>query len=100
MTGDFIDAAEAHRIGLYHRVVAPGRLDAETAALAGRLARGPAAGLAATKDALNREMPMGLEAALQHEAAVQARLMEGGDFREGFDAFVAKRPPRFEGAPE
>jgi enoyl-CoA hydratase/carnithine racemase len=100
MTGDFVDAAEALRIGLYHRVVSPERLAPETGALAGRLARGPAAGLAATKDALNREMHMSLEEALDHEAAVQAELMQAPDFREGFEAFIAKRPPRFEGTPE
>ncbi|PYQ04810.1 MAG: enoyl-CoA hydratase, partial [Acidobacteria bacterium] len=58
------------------------------------------AGLAATKDALNREMHMSLEEALEHEAAVQAELMQRPDFHEGFTAFMAKRPPRFEGAPE
>jgi len=100
MTGEFVDAAEALRIGLYNRVVGPERLAAETAEMAGRLARGPAAGLAATKDALNREMHMSLEAALDHEAAVQAELMQRPDFHEGFAAFMAKRPPRFEGAPE
>jgi enoyl-CoA hydratase/carnithine racemase len=100
MTGEFIDAGEALRIGLYHRVVSPEGLAVETQAWADRLARGPAAGLAATKDALNREMHMSLEAALDHEAAVQATLMEGPDFREGFEAFMAKRPPRFDGAPE
>ncbi|PYQ16158.1 MAG: enoyl-CoA hydratase family protein [Acidobacteria bacterium] len=100
MTGEFVEAAEALRIGLYHRVAPPDRLEAETAELAGRLARGPAAGLAATKDALDREVPMSLETALDHEAAVQAALMEGPDFREGFAAFMARRPPRFDGAPE
>jgi enoyl-CoA hydratase/carnithine racemase len=100
MTGEFVEAAEAQRIGLYHRVVSPERLETETAEMAARLARGPAAGLAATKDALEREMHMSLEAALDHEAAVQAELMRGPDFREGFAAFIAKRPPRFEGAPE
>jgi len=100
MTGDFVDAAEALRIGLYNRVVSPERLAAETAEMAARLARGPAAGLAATKDALNREMHMSLEAALDHEAAVQAELMQRPDFHEGFAAFTGKRPPRFEGAPE
>ena len=100
MTGEFVDAAEALRIGLYNRVVRPERLAAETAAMADRLARGPAAGLAATKDALNREMHMSLEAALDHEAAVQAGLMQRPDFHEGFAAFMARRPPRFEGAPE
>ena len=100
MTGEFVDAAEAQRIGLYNRVVNPEHLETATAELAARLARGPAAGLAATKDALNREMHMGLEAALDHEAAVQAELMQRADFHEGFAAFMAKRPPRFEGAPE
>jgi enoyl-CoA hydratase/carnithine racemase len=100
MTGEFVDATEAQRIGLYNRVVSPERLEAETAALAARLARGPAAGLAATKEALEREMHMSLEAALDHEAAVQAELMQRPDFREGFAAFMAKRPPRFDGAPE
>jgi enoyl-CoA hydratase/carnithine racemase len=100
MTGEFIDAAEAARIGLYHRVVPADRLAAETAALVDRLVRGPADGIAETKDALNREMHLDLAAALEHEAAVQARLMTGPDFREGFEAFIAKRKPRFRGAPE
>jgi enoyl-CoA hydratase/carnithine racemase len=100
MTGAFVDAAEAHRIGLYNRVVPAAELPAASAALARELARGPAAGLAATKDALEREATMTLEAALDHEARVQAELMSGPDFHEGFAAFVGKRPPRFEGAPE
>jgi enoyl-CoA hydratase/carnithine racemase len=80
--------------------VPPGALAAETATVVARLVKGPAAGLAATKDALNRELRMDLEDALGHEAAVQAELMLGADFREGFAAFMEKRPPRFEGAPE
>ncbi len=100
MTGEFLEAAEALRIGLYHRVVPAERLEEETRALVDKLVKGPAAGLAATKDALNREMHMDVWAALDHEAAVQAELMTGPDFREGFAAFMARRPPRFEGAPE
>jgi enoyl-CoA hydratase/carnithine racemase len=100
MTGDFIEPAEALRIGLYNRVVPAERLAEQTAAVVDRLVRGPAAGLAATKEALNREMHMELEAALGHEAAVQAELMTGADFREGFEAFRARRPPRFTGAPQ
>jgi enoyl-CoA hydratase/carnithine racemase len=100
MTGDFIEAAEALRIGLYHRVVPPAELAATTAALVGRLVRGPAAGLAATKAALNAEMDVDLETALVAEARLQAELMARPDFREGFAAFTGRRPPRFEGAPE
>jgi enoyl-CoA hydratase/carnithine racemase len=100
MTGDFIDAAEALRIGLYHRVVAPEELAAATGALVDRLVRGPAAGLAATKAALDAEAAVSLEAALEAEARIQAGLMARADFREGFAAFTERRPPRFEGGPE
>jgi enoyl-CoA hydratase/carnithine racemase len=100
MTGAFLEAEEAHRIGLYNRLVPHARLAEETAALSATLARGPAAGLAATKDALNRELHMDLEAALDHEAQVQAELMGQPDFHEGFAAFMEKRRPRFQGAPE
>jgi enoyl-CoA hydratase/carnithine racemase len=65
-----------------------------------RLRRGPAAGLAATKQALNEELNLDLESALEREAQTHADLMRGPDFREGFAAFMAKRKPRFEGAPE
>jgi enoyl-CoA hydratase/carnithine racemase len=100
MTGEFTDPQEALRIGLYHRVVPSERLAAETADFVDRLVRGPAASLAATKDALNREMHMSLDDALALEAAIQARLMLEPDFREGFAAFTARRPPRFSEAPE
>jgi enoyl-CoA hydratase/carnithine racemase len=43
---------------------------------------------------------MDLESALRAEARIQAELMRGPDFREGFAAFTERRPPRFEGAPE
>jgi enoyl-CoA hydratase/carnithine racemase len=100
MTGEFIDAQEAFRIGLYHRVVAQERLAEQAGKLAGQLVRGPREAIAATKQALNRELAMDLPGALEHEAQVQAELMRGPDFKEGFAAFMAKRTPRFDGAPE
>lgn len=96
MTGDAVDAAEAKRIGLFDRVVADGRSLAEARSLAGRLARGPAASLAATKRALEAEAAMGLEEALEREAEVQAERMRHPDFREGYEAFAEKRDPEFE----
>jgi enoyl-CoA hydratase/carnithine racemase len=100
MTGAFVEAHEAHRVGLYNRLVPPEGLEAETRALADELVRGPREGLAATKAALNAEMSMDVFAALEHEARVQAALMARPDFQEGYRAFVEKRKPHFEGAPE
>jgi enoyl-CoA hydratase/carnithine racemase len=95
MTGDFITASEAHRIGLYNRVVAHDELAGVARALAERLAKGPAFALDITKDALNREAAMDLPAALEAEAQVQAALMLYPDFREAYEAFRDKREPRF-----
>jgi enoyl-CoA hydratase/carnithine racemase len=95
MTGDFISAEEAFRIGLYNRVVADGALAAEARSFATRLARGPAFALEVTKGALDREAAMDLPAALEAEAQIQAALMLHPDFREAFEAFRDKREPRF-----
>ena len=95
MTGDFISAAEAQAIGLYNRVVPLDQLAGTTQEFARRLASGPAFALAKTKEMLNREMHMDLTAALESEAQAQALCMQHSDFREAYDAFVAKRPAKF-----
>lgn len=95
LSGDFVDAHEAHRIGLYNRVVPDGTALAAARECAEALSRGPLPALAATKEALNREVGMELMEALEWEAQVQASLMTRRDFREAYEAFLAKRPPHF-----
>jgi enoyl-CoA hydratase/carnithine racemase len=95
MTGDFITADEAFRIGLYNRLVPDGHVLTTATTFAEHLARGPALALQVTKDALNREANLDLAAALEAEAQSQASLMAHPDFREAYEAFVAKRPPKF-----
>jgi enoyl-CoA hydratase/carnithine racemase len=95
MTGDFIAAAEAHRIGLYNRVVPAEELADCARDVATSLAARPAFALDITKDALNREAAMDLPSALEAEAQVQAALMLYPDFREAYEAFRDKREPKF-----
>jgi enoyl-CoA hydratase/carnithine racemase len=95
MTGEFLDAERALAIGLFHRVVARENVVGEARSLAERLARGPTAALAVTKDALNREASMDLATALAAEARAQAGCMLSPNFREAYDAFREKREPRF-----
>lgn len=95
MTGDFITAERAEQIGLYNRVVAPDEVLAEARAWAERLARGPSFGLEITKKMVLREASMDLESAMAAEVEIQAACMEDPNFRESYDAFVAKRKPRF-----
>jgi enoyl-CoA hydratase/carnithine racemase len=94
-TGDFISAAEAQRIGLYNRVVPADLLASATRDLAEQLARGPAFALGKTKEMLNRELDMNLESALESEAQAQAICMQHPDYREAYEAFIAKRRPEF-----
>lgn len=95
MTGEFITAAEAHRIGLYNRVVPEGESLAVATEWAGKLSKGPSFALEITKDALNREAHMDLAGALEAEAQIQAALMLHPDFKESYEAFVEKRDPEF-----
>ena len=95
MTGAFISASEAHRIGLYNRIVADADLSTAAREFAASLAAGPAFALEITKDALNREAAMDLPAALEAEAQIQASLMLYPDFREAYEAFREKREARF-----
>ncbi len=95
-TGDFVSAAEAERIGLYNRVVPASELAATTRAFAEKLARGPAFALGKTKEMLNREFDMNFQTALESEAQAQAICMQHPDYREAYEAFVAKREAKFQ----
>ena len=95
MTGDFVEAKEAERIGLYNRVVPRAQLEAATREFAEKLANGPALGIAKTKEMLNRELHMSFESALEAEAVAQALCMQTPDFKEAHAAFIEKRPAKF-----
>ena len=95
-TGDFISAREAERLGLYNRVVPGEQLAATTRDFAERLAQGPAFAIGKTKELLDREAHMNLEAALECEAQAQAICMQHPDYREAYEAFVNKRKPSFQ----
>jgi enoyl-CoA hydratase/carnithine racemase len=66
---------------------------------AGRLAAGPAFAHAMTKQMLESEHAMALGDAIEAEAQAQALCMQHGDFAEAHEAFKAKRPAQFRGAP-
>ena len=95
--GDKIDAAQADRIGLATRVVADASLGAETAALAKRLADGPALAYSTTKVLLTRELDMDLGSSIELEAMTQALLMKSDDHAEFYAAWSAGRRPQWSG---
>lgn len=95
LLGDRFDAATAERLGLVNRVVPAAELEAETAALAARLAQGPTQALARTKALLTASFDNDLEAQLDAEAEAFAACAATADFAEGVTAFVEKRAAVF-----
>ncbi len=93
LTGDFIDAAEAHRSGLVNRVVPRAELDAAVDALAARLLDKPREVLALGKRAFYAQLEMGLEEAYGMTTEVIVENALGRDFEEGLRAFLEKRKP-------
>jgi enoyl-CoA hydratase/carnithine racemase len=96
-SGEFIDAAEALRIGLVDTVVPVAEVLPETRRLAETYAqRGPLS-LSWHKLAVNTGMNMDLESALDFEASLSAQAFATADKAEGMRAFLEKRSPRFQG---
>ncbi len=96
-TGRAMDGEEAERWGFFNRLVEPQALLAEAEAFARRLAEGPTFAHGITKSQLHQEWAMTIEQAVEAEAQAQAICMATRDFRRAYEAFVAKRRPKFEG---
>lgn len=96
-TGDRVDAAEAHRLGLVNHVVPAAELMAHTHQLAARLAAMPTRAIGLTKRAFNRAIMPQLDDALDYEAELQAIAAQTDDHREGIAAFREQRQPQFTG---
>jgi len=94
---EMIDAAEAHRIGLFNRLVPHDRLAAETRALADTLAAKPPVALALAKEAMYASLDRTLTQALDVELRNQLTCFASDDAREGLKAFLDKRSPVFHG---
>jgi enoyl-CoA hydratase/carnithine racemase len=96
-TGRAMPGTQALEWGFYNELVAPEGLLERAQAFARELAQGPTFAHAMTKKMMHAEWAMALDAAIDAEARAQAMCMERNDFRRAYDAFVAKRPPVFEG---
>jgi enoyl-CoA hydratase len=95
LTGEAIDAAEAHRIGLVNRVVPAADLLAVAAGLVRTIMTNGPLAVALCIDAVRRGADMALDDAQALEAGYFGLLSASADMAEGMRAFLEKRAPRF-----
>lgn len=96
MTGRFLEADRAEKLGIVSAVVAPDALEAEGRRMAEDMLKTSPLGLRLTKEGLNLSVDAGsLEAAVALEDRGQILCASAGFFEEGIEAFLEKRPARY-----
>lgn len=96
LTGRFIDAERALRVGLVSDVVPDDRLAEAARPLIQEMLDNAPLGLRLTKECLNMSVDApSLEAAINMEDRNQILCASGEDFREGMAAFLEKRKPNY-----
>lgn len=96
MTGRFIDAARAERVGLVSEVVADEKLEEAVRPYIDEMLATSPIGLRLTKECLNMSVDASsLEAAIAMEDRNQILCTQTNDMREGIAAFLGKRKPQF-----
>lgn len=97
LTGEPVDAAEAHRIGLVNRVVPKDKLLAEAEALLRKMIANAPVSLRFSMEAVNAGLEMPVAEAQYLEATLFGLLCTTDDMQEGTTAFLEKRPAKFTG---
>ncbi len=97
LTGEPVDAARALQLGLVNRVVPAAELEAETMALARRLATSAPLALRGILDCILAGGECTIGEGLEYEATQFGLVFASEDMREGTRAFLEKRQPAFQG---
>ena len=94
-TGEFIEAARAAELGLINRAVPLAELAAETQSLADQISAKLGAAVKFGKQAFYEQLQMPTAQAYAFTGDVMVENMAHPDTKEGIDAFLEKRDPRW-----
>ena len=96
-TGDWLEAEEAHRLGVLNHLVPAERLEEETFDLARRIAERPPIPNRLVKGMMHRGLTQSLDEHLAEAAQAEVLTLTSQDHREALSAFLEKRKPEFKG---
>ncbi len=97
LTGDNIDANEAHRIGLVNMVVPDDKIMEEAEKMASKIASKSTVQTDFIKALVNKGMEVDLKKACELEISYFSKIFQTEDQKEGMSAFLEKRKPNFKG---
>ena len=97
LTGDNIDANEAHHIGLVNMVVPDDKIMEEAEKIANKIASKSTVQTDFIKSLVNKGMEVDLKKACELEISYFSKSFQTEDQKEGMNAFLEKRKPNFKG---
>lgn len=95
LTGDSIGPDKAHSLGLLNHLFEQKKFEDKIIAYAENLAQGPAMAMNAIKQCVNKGLELSLKEGLALEDELVAPLYDTEDAKEGYQAFLEKRKPKF-----